>query len=157
MESAAPIEIIEQKLFLIQLLQFEVNKQISSVKLTQYEISIIQFLVNNSPDSLINIKTCVLEIIKDGKIDASDIPEFISLIKNIYTLFHTNNQIKINIVDIASTTGSIIKYVIHVLLDRFDLNSPELIKCCDSLIDTCVEMIELQSSLITKTCFLKLC
>ena len=111
----------------------------------------------NSPESLINIKTCILEIIKDGKIDAADIPQFIKLIKYVYILCYKDNNIKLDVNDIASTVGSIIKYVIHVVLDKYSIESPELVICCDSLVNICIEMIDLQSSLITKTCFPKFC
>jgi hypothetical protein len=153
METEKILEVDATSLLIQQLLQFETNKNISTIQLNEKEISIIQFLAKNSPDFLNGVKTCLLEIIKDGKIDSNDIPQFFILIKNIYTLFHKQPQIKIN--DIASTVGSILKYIIHIILNN-NITNPELINCCDSLVNICIEMIELQSSLTTKTCF-KLC
>lgn len=143
------------EIFLNTILEFETNKQISSIQLSEKEISIIKLLVSNTPDSLLDIKTCILEIIKDGKIDASDIPQFLKIIKDVYTLFHTNNQI--NAENISYTVGSIIKYITHIILAMYGLNNPLLVNCCDALVNSSVEMIDLQSSLITKTCFFKLC
>lgn len=150
-------QINETSILIQNLLQFEMNKAITGVKLGEKEQQIIQFILINSPESLINIKTCILEIIKDGKIDAADIPQFIQLIKYVYILCYQDNKIQLNISDIASTVGSIVKYVIHIVLDKYNIKNPELVICCDSLVNICVEMIDLQSSLITKTCFPKFC
>ena len=154
METEKNLEIDATSMLIQQLLQFEMNKNISNIQLNEKEISIIKFLSTNAPDYLNGVKTCLLEIIKDGKIDSKDIPQFIMLIKNIYTLFHTHKEININI---APTVGSILKYIIHIILNKCNITNPELINCCDSLVNICIEMIELQSSLTTKTCFFKFC
>ena len=143
------------KTFLNKLLEFELNKVTSSIQLSEKEISIIRLLVSNTPDTLLNIKTCILEIIKDGKIDASDIPQFITIIKDVYTLFHKNTQI--NVENISSTIGPVIKYIVHIILAIYSLNNPLLVNCCDNLVNSCMEMIDLQSSFITKRCFFALC
>ena len=150
-------QINDTSILIQNLLQFEMNKTVTSIQLNDKEQKVIQFILMNSPESLINIKTCILEIIKDGKIDAADIPQFIKLIKYVYILCYKDNNIKLDVNDIASTVGSIIKYVIHVVLDKYSIKSPELVICCDSLVNICIEMIDLQSSLITKTCFPKFC
>ena len=145
----------DDDIFLNAILEFKTNKQTSSIQLSEKEVTIIQFLVANTPDSLLDIKDCILDIVKDDKIDASDIPQFLKIIKDIYTLFHTNNQI--NAENISSTVGSIIKYITHIILAMYGLNNQLLVNCCDTLVNSSVEMIDLQSSLITKTCFFKLC
>jgi|Laugresbdmm110sn_2_1035109.scaffolds.fasta_scaffold17357_1 hypothetical protein len=127
----------------------------SSIVLTDNEISILKQIISINPTFLNDINACVLEIIKDGKIDTMDIPPLIQIIKNLYVLCHQN--IKINAHDLVNAIGSILKYVLQVILVKNNLSTPELIQSCNAIINLVVDMIQLQSSLKTKTCFFKLC
>lgn len=143
-----PVKIIMQQLLAFQLV---------SVVLTEKEMMIIKIIVQQSPSMIQEINQCVLGIVKDGKIDSNDIPSFIKLIKSLYVFCHENHNIKININEIAKMIGPIVKYIVHIVLSKNGKSTPELIKCCDSLIDISVEMIQLQSNMRTKICKFSIC
>ena len=132
----------------------DATKNLVSITLSESEINILKELISKSPTSLDDINNCILEIIKDGKIDVMDIPPLIKIIKHIYILSH--QQINIKVSDLVVSIGSILKYILQIVLVKNNLSSPELLQTCNGLIDIVVEMIKLQSSLKTKTCFLKL-
>lgn len=139
------------------------SKNIAStmVQLSDSDLSILKELISISPSSFNDINDCILLIIKDGKIDVKDIPPLIKIIKEIYILSHQELTIKIKVKDLITSIGSIIKYVLQIVLYKNNISSPELIVSCDNLIDMAVEMIQLQSSLKSnskfKICSFKLC
>ena len=124
------------------------------ISLTPDEINILKQIISLSPDSLSNINNGILEIIKDGRIDVMDIPPFIKIIKEIYILSH--KEITIKVPCLVTAIGSILKYLLQVILTENKLSSPELVQSCDAIIDVVVDMIKLKSSLKlkSKTCFL---
>ena len=143
-----PVKIIMQELLAFHFL---------NITLSEKEMMIIKIIVQQSPSMIQEINQCVLDIVKDGKIDSNDIPSFIKLIKSLYVFCHENNNIKININEIAKMIGPIVKYIVHIVLSKNDKSTPELVKCCDSLIDISVEMIQLQSNMRTKICNFAIC
>jgi hypothetical protein len=136
------------------LINTDVAKNLASITLSESEINILKELISKSPSSLDNINNCILEIIKDGKIDVMDIPPLIKIIKDIYILSH--QQITIKVSDLVVSIGSILKYIINIILVKHNLSSPELLQSCNGLIDIVVDMIKLKSSLKTKYCLFKL-
>jgi len=136
------------------LINTDVAKNLANITLSESEINILKELISKSPSSLDNINNCILEIIKDGKIDVMDIPPLIQIIKDIYILSH--QQITIKVSDLVVSIGSILKYIIHIILVKHKLTSPELLQSCNGLIDIVVDMIKLKSSLKTKYCLFKL-
>jgi hypothetical protein len=131
------------------------TKNLVDIPLSESEINILKEIISKSPSCLDDINKCILEIIKDGKIDVMDIPPFITIIKNIYILCH--QQINIKVSDLVVSIGSILKYILEIVLVKNNLLSPELLQSCNGLIDIVVDMIKLKSSLKTKSCFFKLC
>lgn len=136
------------------LLNTDVTKNLASITLSESEINILKEFISKNPTSLDDINNCILEIIKDGKIDVLDIPPLIKIVKEIYVLSH--KQITIKVSDLVVSIGSILKYIIHIVLIKNNLSSPELLQSCNGLIDIVVEMIQFKSSLKTKSCFFKL-
>ena len=124
-----------------------------TISLKPDEINILKQIISLSPDSLSNINNGILEIIKDGRIDVMDIPPFIKIIKEIYILSH--KEITIQVPCLVTAIGTILKYLLQVILTENKLSSPELIQSCDGLIDMVVDIIKLKSSLKlkSKTCF----
>ena len=125
------------------------------IKLTPDQLHILQVILANSPSSLTDLNNCLNLIIKDGKIDASDIPLFMKIVREVYMVCHQNKAIKV--ATIATTLAPILKYTICILLKKNDLATPNLVDCCNALIDTSVQMIQLQSSLKPKKWAFKLC
>lgn len=137
------------------LLNTDITKNLANITLSEKEINILKEFISQSPSYLDDINNCILEIIKDGKIDVMDIPPLIKIIKNIYILCHQQINIKVN--DLVVSIGSILKYIIQIILVKNNLSSPQLLQSCNGLIDIVIEMIKLQSSLKTKSCFFKIC
>jgi len=125
------------------------------IKLTPDQLHILQVLLANSPSSLTDLNNCLNLIIKDGKIDASDIPLFMKIIREVYMVCHQNKAIKV--ATIATTLAPVLKYIICISLKEKDLATPYVLDCCNNIIDTSVQMIQLQSSLKPKKWALKLC
>jgi hypothetical protein len=120
-------------------------------------MTIVKIIVQEGPSMIQDINQCVLDIVSDGKIDSNDIPSFIKLIKSLYVFCHESHNIKININEIANMIGPIVKYIVHIVLRKNDKSNPALVKCCDSLIDISVDMIQLQSNMKTKYCKFAIC
>ena len=128
------------------------SENVSSIQLSKKEIDIINTIISKNPLLLHNINKAIIAIIKDGRIDAIDVPEIIILIKDFYTFCHQEPNIKINIKDLVQIISPIIKYIVHIILHKNKTDTPELLSCCDKLIDACMEVIELQASLKTIGC-----
>ena len=128
------------------------DHEISSIKLSKSQIDIINTIISNSPSLIKDINNGIISIVKDGHIDALDIPQLIILIKDFYTFCHQEPKIKISIKELVTIIAPIIKYIIHIILNKNKTDTPELLSCCDKLVDACMEIIELQSSLKTVGC-----
>jgi hypothetical protein len=137
------------------LLSLLLNTNLTCISLTDNEINILKQLISISPGSITTIHDCSLEIIKDGKIDARDIPPLLKIVKDIYILCH--QEITVKVTNFIRSIGTILKYILQIVLIKNNLSTPELLESINSLIDIVVEMIQLQSSFKTKTCFFKLC
>jgi len=120
------------------------NEGISSITLTKKELDIINVMIANNPLFFKNINDDVLHIIKDKKIEAYDIPTLIKIIKDFYVCFSEEFNVKIDKKDVSLVASSLLKYIIHVILTVNKIDSPELITCCDNLVDISIEMLELQ-------------
>ena len=134
----------EDKLLVLLMKNILQNKGISSITLTKKELDIINAITANNPLFIKNINDDILKIIKDNKIDSYDIHNLIKLIKDFYICFNEEFNVKIDKKDISIVASSLLKYIIHVILTVNKIDSPELIVCCDSLIDISIEMLELQ-------------
>jgi hypothetical protein len=130
------------------------NESISSIQLSKEQIDIITTIATKSPTLIKDINNGIVSIIKDGRIDSSDIPHLINLVKDFYTICHKEPEIKISIKELVTVIAPVMKYIIHIILNKNKSDTPELLSCCDKLIDVCMEIIELQSSLKTVGCIM---
>ena len=146
-------QVNEEKDIVIELLDILVtNKNVSSIQLTKKQIDVLNIIIANSPSLIKDINTGIISIIKDGRIDALDIPQLIILIKEFYTFCHQESTIKISVKELVGIISPLIKYIIHIILNKNNTDTPELLSCCDRMVDVCMEIIELQSSLKTVGC-----
>ena len=109
-------------------------------------VVIIYHLENIINDTdLFDIYKSILEIIKDGKIDSKDIPQFIILIERIHKFTidykggHYSSENKIKLTEIF------IKFLFRGLVEKGVIGVPErndeLIKEIDVLIDSCIKLL----------------
>ena len=157
------LEIVEKNLIDIiktTLLSDEIKNKIN-IKLTPEIISIINKIVSLTPDTLTDIEKASIEIVKDGKIDSNDIPQFIILVQRIYQLIYSFKDTKIDAKKRSEFTATVLKFIVHLLvLERkikiADDKQADFLKNCDILIDSCVGLLSFPKSLKTKGCLKKI-
>jgi len=139
----------------------DMQKKIS-ITLTPEATSIINNIISLSPDTLTDIEKAAVEIIKDGKIDSKDIPNFIVIIQRIYQFIYSLKNVKFDAKKRANITATSLKYILHLLvLERkikIDEDPEKLYQFftqTDELIDSCVDLLSYSKSLKTKGCLKK--
>lgn len=147
---------------LIQLIEeiLEINN-ITEINLTLNEIKLLKLLISKSPDLFQNIETCINSIVEDNTINANDIPKFITLVKDFYIVFQnlkeTTNNFNLNGSDVVNTSANIIKFIIPVVLKKYDLNTEKVIKICNNIIDISVELLLIVPQVKNSKCNLFCC
>jgi hypothetical protein len=114
--------------------------------------NMITAIASSSPAVLDDIKKSLLEVIKDNKIDSSDIPHLISIIQNLYEIvcnlkeFHLDSQSR------ASICAEVLKFISHFLIlddhlcvDKLD--QMMFLNQIDTLIDSCASLLSFSSAI----------
>lgn len=136
-------------------------KQKISIKLTTDMINVINKIISLTPNILSDIEKSAIEIIKDGKIDSKDIPQFINIVQKIYQVIYSLKDIKLDAKKRYELTTTTLKFMIHLLVIerkiKIDIDKQEeFLKNCDTLIDSCIGLLSFSKSLKTKGCLNKL-
>ena len=128
------------------------NKTNIKVLISKNAQNMILSIASSMPDVLENIKKSLLEVIKDGKIDASDFPHFISIIQDLYEIvcrmkdFNFDNQTK------ATICAEVLKYISHFmafnkLIQIEKMNQDLFLSQIDCLIDSCVSLLSFPAAI----------
>lgn len=128
------------------------NKTNIKVLISKNAQNMILSIASSMPDVLENIKKSLLEVIKDGKIDASDFPHFISIIQDLYEIvcrmkdFHFDNHTK------ATICAEVLKYISHFmafnkLIQIEKMNQDLFLSQIDCLIDSCVSLLSFPAAI----------
>ena len=106
------LEISEKTLLILvnESLSSEEIKNKLSIKLTSQDISFISKIISLTPDALNDVEKALNDIIKDGKIDSKDIPQFIVIIQRIYQIIY---NFKLDSKKCMEMTSTILKYIVH--------------------------------------------
>ena len=147
------------EIFLYILKQNENNIYCKKIGITISKdvVEIINNIIEKNPELLSDVEKSVKEILKDGKINTNDIPEFILVIQILYErLFNTKN-VKLNKSNIIETCSIILKFLIHTLIEErkieLDLSKKnELVDQLDKLIDSCMCLLNFEKVLKPKGC-----
>lgn len=133
-----------------------------SIELTPHAISVINLIISHTPNTLLDLEKAAMEIIKDGKIDTKDIPQFIIIVQRIYQIIYNSHNASALRFKPGSDfriqlTKMVAKFFIHVLIEEERIKvehdkKAELIKQCDDLIDACTSLIMFPKSLKRKGC-----
>ena len=140
---------------LIELVKEEI-KQKTHILNKEY-IDILNSLVSISPNLLNDIEKAMFEIMKDGKIDSNDIPFLITIIQKLYEFMFSLKIEKISTEKRSAICAEIIKFIVHVLIKerriKVDPSKQDafLIQF-NTLMDSCVSLLSLQSELLSKGC-----
>jgi hypothetical protein len=151
---------IAEKTFLTLVNEYLVNQELINkltIKLSLEDISIISKIISATPDTLNDVEKACNDIIKDGKIDSKDIPQFIVIIQRIYQFIYSSKDIKFDSKKRIEVTSSILKFLIHLLiLERKikinDEQQEEFLKDSDALIDSCVSLLSFSKTIKPKGC-----
>jgi hypothetical protein len=114
--------------------------------------NMITAVASSSPAVLDDIKKSLLEVIKDNKIDSSDIPHLISIIQSLYEIvcnlkeFHLDSQSR------ASICAEVLKFISHYLILDDQLSVDKLdqmmfLNQIDTLIDSCASLLSFSSAI----------
>ena len=114
--------------------------------------NMITAIASSSPAVLDDIKKSLLEVIKDNKIDSSDIPHLISIIQSLYEIvcnlkeFHLDSQSR------ASICAEVLKFISHYLILDDQLSVDKLdqmtfLNQIDTLIDSCAGLLSFSSAI----------
>jgi hypothetical protein len=116
----------------------EVN--LSNIKVCGNAAKIVEQVLKKSPDFVQEMARVIVEIVKDNKIDARDIPQLLVLIQQMNDLVHRN--IELDTVAIATSCGAILKGVLHSLVeDQIIRVDDTVVVLLDTLIDTSIQLI----------------
>jgi hypothetical protein len=140
---------------LVDLVKEEI-KQKAHILNKEY-IDILNSLVGKSPKLLNDIEHAMIEITKDGKIDSNDIPYLITIIQKLYEFMFSLKIGKMPTEKRAAICAEIIKFVVVVLIKerriKVDINKQDIfIAQINALMDSCVSLLSLQSTLLSKGC-----
>jgi len=140
---------------LVDLVRDEI-KQKAHILNKEY-IDILDSLVGKSPKLLTDIENAMIEITKDGKIDSNDIPFLITIIQKLYEFMFSLKIGKMPTEKRAAICAEIIKFVVLVLIKerriKIDVNKQDVfISQINSLMDSCVSLLSLQSELLSRGC-----
>ncbi len=148
---------------LIDLLKLVVQTHDSkiNVRLSDKIKGIITTLIETNPTLFKEFNTTLLNIIKDGKIDSADIPEFVVLVQKVYEIVYVSKKINVSKDELADSCGIIAKFVVHTLLEKDYVKMDKERKVVflseiDNIIDVCVSLIKVSKSLKTPGCLKKM-
>lgn len=153
---------------LIQLLDNVTNP---GANLSKYNLQIdestrqvLLAVMKSCPDFFSEVELILVNITQDNKIDSADIPNIIVLIQKLYILMVDLKSIKLNTVTCSETCGSIIKIIIHVLVEEEIVNittdnKEVFLTNVDKLVNACVNLLKFTTQLKPKSClhFFKFC
>ena len=147
------------EIFLLILKQQENNMYCKKIGITISKdiIEIINKIIKLNPQLLTDIEKSIKNVLKDGKIDSNDIPEFILIIQILYERLHNNKGLKTNNKNIIETCATIVKFVIRTLIEErkieIDIEKKSLIiEQLDKLIDSCMCLLNFDNVLMPKGC-----
>jgi hypothetical protein len=148
---------------LIELLKLVVKNPDSkiNIRLSDKMQGIITTLIETNPTLFKEFNATLLNIIKDGKIDSADIPEFVILVQKVYEIVYISKQINVSKEELADSCGIIAKFVVHTLIEKDYVKMDKERKVVflseiDNIIDVCVSLIKVSKTLKTPGCIKKL-
>jgi hypothetical protein len=124
-------------------------------------ITIIEKMISHMPDVFSEIEKALVEIVKDGKIDSKDIPNFIVVVQEVYRLIYSLKNVKFDSKKRSELTANILKYIVHLMVLEGKIaieenTRTEFLNDADILVDSCVGLLRFPKSIKTARCLKKL-
>lgn len=108
-------------------------------------IEIIRTIIKNNPTQISKIEECFINIMKDGKIDSSDIPYIMELLSTLYKSISDINLTTIK-TSISEISGQVIKLIFNIIVTEKFIESDnglDMITSFNALVDSSVMLISL--------------
>lgn len=144
---------------LIQIIENELNN-IASISLTPDEIYLLKLVMKNMPSSFDDVEKCIRDIISDNTINATDIPKFLTLIKDFHIIIqnmNVNNTTTLTGHQLVSISANVIKYLFPLVLKKLDQDNPNIIQTVNSIIDSATTLLLFIPDIKNKKCKLFFC
>ena len=150
------LEIISFVDLLNKILKTEIKNN-TSINLTSENSKIILKLLEMSPEYFNELEISFIQIVKDNKIDTTDIPNIIILIQKLYELIYTIKGIKLNGKKRCEVCSFTLKFLIHTLVEekKIKINDEDKIiflSRTDALIDSFIGLVRLPKDLKSNNC-----
>ena len=114
-------------------------------------------IIKNHPEFFSDFEKIFMLILADNKIDIDDVPHITKLITKLYVIVHNLKNIKLKEGDKLHISSVILKFIIQVLVKEKKINIGDwetefFLNKIEELIDSCVNLIELNGTLGVKNC-----
>ena len=145
------------ELFLDVVKSGNLNKDIKIV-LTKEATDILIKIIGVKPTFLDDVEKALLEVVKDGKIDSSDLPNLILLIQKLYEMVYAVKDIKLDVSKRSAICAELLKFISHYLIveRRIEIANDiqsQFLEQIDKLIDSCVGLLSFSKTIKVKGCF----
>ena len=114
-----------------------------TVQLNPELIHMLSTLISEHKEYFVSIEDTFVEIVKDNKINASDVPNLILLILNLYALICSTKLNKSPIESCRVMLKFIFNVIVKEKIVKVD-NEEELLTCLNTLVDSCIELVIFQ-------------
>lgn len=114
-------------------------------------------IIKNNPEFFSDFEKIFMLILEDNKIDIDDVPHITKLITKLYIIIHNIKHLKLKEADKLSMSSIILKFIVQVLVKEKKINIgsyivEDFLAIFDELIDSCVNLIQLNGTLGVKNC-----
>lgn len=121
-----------------------------NIKLSPSDKNFITEVLNSAPSILNDIKATVLNILRDNRINSADIPELITLVKQIFQLIESLKNVQINPQECAEKTVKLVQFIITILIDENIIDITEnqeiVINELSNLLVACIGLMNLPTT-----------
>ena len=159
LQNVAADKVIEKMIIesLVDILSKKISDSNANISLSKESSDVIKKIIELSPSFLNDIEKSIVEIIKDDKIDANDIPNLILIIQKLYELIYKNKDIKIDSQKQGEICADVLKFIVHTLVLERKINIDQekqavFFELIDKLIDSCISLISFQKTIKIKGC-----
>ena len=116
------------------------------IHLSKDVVEIINKIIDKNPSLLSEIENSVKEVVKDNKIDANDIPDFINIVQILYERLHNTKDLLLDNNKLSETCATILKFIVHTLVEERKIvieedKKPLFLAQFDKLIDSCIRLL----------------
>lgn len=108
-------------------------------------IEIITIIIKNNPTQISKLEECFINIMKDGKIDSSDIPHIMELLSTMYKAITDINLTTIK-TSLSEISGQVIKLIFNIIVTENFIemdNGLDMLTTFNALVDSSVMLISL--------------